>query len=126
MPYARIIPIRPGQLDACKRFIDELLTTRRAPFSASQRAEGITEEHFLIHSDHTGDRLIVYNDGNAAARERMRQVRAQSTDPFDVWFRERFRAIHGINLEHPPEGGARVEHIGSWRDTRAKPSTGPR
>ena len=117
MPYARIIPIRPGQREACKRFVTELLTSRRAAFAASQRAEGITEEHFLIQSDHLGDRLIVYNDGEAQSRERMRQVRAQSNDPFDVWFREQFRAIHGISLEHPTTGGANVEHLGSWRDT---------
>lgn len=115
MPYARIIPILPGQVKACQRFVEELLTTQRAAFSASQRAEGITEAHFLIQSDHLGDRLIVTNDGEAQARERVRQRQAHSTDPFDVWFREQFRAIHGISLEHPPEGGARVDYLGSWR-----------
>ena len=116
MPYARVLPIRPGMLEQCKRFITELTTTHVAKFAESQRAEGITEEHFFVQSDGTGDVLIVYNDGDPIKRDRMRQVRSRSDDPFDVWFRDQFREVHGIALDRPPEGGARVEHVTSWED----------
>lgn len=120
MPYVRVLPIQPGKAEECKQFITELLNDRRAQFAASQRAEGIREEHFFIQSDHRGDYLIVYNDGDTQLRERARQIRAQSTEPFDVWFKERFRDIHGIDLEHPHrEGGARIELLASWRDELA-------
>jgi hypothetical protein len=116
MPHVRVLPIRTGKTDACKRFIHELVEERREQFADTQRAEGITEEHFFIQSDQFGDYLIVYNDGDKIAREHMRQVRARSDDPFDIWFREQFQDVHGINLARPPEGGARIEHLASWED----------
>ncbi len=114
MPHVRVLPILPAKKDECKAFIAELLTTRAEKFGESQRAEGITEEHFFIQSDPKGDYLIVYNDGEPIKREWIRQVRATTDDPFDIWYRERFREIHGIDLTRPPEGGSNVEHIGSW------------
>lgn len=115
MPHIRVLPILPGKLDDARQFVQELLTTQRQTFGESQVAEGITEEHFFIQSDPKGDFLIVYNDGDALKREHIRQVRHRSQHPFDVWYKERFRAIHGINLDEPPIG-ARIEHIGSWVD----------
>jgi hypothetical protein len=53
------------------------------------------------------------NDGDAALRERIREVRATSLEPFDVWFREQFRTALGIDLTHPA-AGARVEEVGGW------------
>ena len=116
MPYVRVLPIRPGKTEACKRFINRLVTEHRDKFAETQRAEGIHEEHFFLQSDSKGDVLIVYNDGDAMKRDRMRQVRSQSDDPYDVWFREQFREIHGIDLGRPAEGGARIDHIASWPD----------
>ena len=116
MPHVRVLPILPGKSDACKRFIADLTSTHAEKFAASQRAEGITEEHFFLQADGKGDVLIVYNDGDPIKRERMRQVRSQSDDPFDIWFREQFRAVHGISLDRPTEGGARIEHLASWED----------
>lgn len=116
MPYVRVLPIRPGKTEQCKRFIAELTSTHATKFAASQQAEGITEEHFFLQADGTGDVLIVYNNGDPIKRERMRQVRASSDDPFDVWFREQFREVHGIALDRRPEPGARIEHLASWED----------
>lgn len=113
MPHVRVLPILPGKVDECREFINELLSTQQQPFGESQIGEGISEEHFFIQSDPNGDYLIVYNDGEALKREQIRQVRQRSDDPFDVWYRERFRAVHGIDLGRPPVG-ARIEHIGSW------------
>ena len=116
MPYARVLPIRPGKTKQCQQFIADLTSTHATKFAESQQAEGITEEHFFLQADAKGDVLIVYNNGDPIKREHMRQVRAGSDDPFDVWFREQFREVHGIALDHPTEGGARIEHLASWED----------
>ncbi len=113
MPHVRVLPILPGKTEECRQFIRELLTTQRQTFGESQIAEGISEEHFFIQSDPQGDYLIVYNDGDTLKREHIRQVRQRSEHPFDTWYKERFRAIHGVNLDQPSIG-ARIEHVGSW------------
>ncbi len=113
MPYARVIPIRSGKIEACKRMLAEMLGPRRDDYEKALIGEGITEEYFWIQSGREGDFLIIYNDGDAALRERIREVRATSSEPFDVWFREQFRTALGIDLTHPA-AGARVEQVGSW------------
>jgi hypothetical protein len=119
MPYARVIPIRSGKAEDCKRMIAEMLGPRKGDYEKALIGQGITEEYFWIQSGREGDFLIIYNDGDATLRERIREVRSSSSQPFDEWFREQFRTVLGIDLTHPG-AGSRVEEVGSWLadDTR--------
>lgn len=69
---------------------------RKAAYQASRRRLGIAREAVWIQPTPAGDVAVFYleaDDLQAAF-----QGLATSTDPFDTWFRELAREIHGIDL----------------------------
>jgi hypothetical protein len=77
---------------------------RRATYEASRARHGITREAVWIQPTPMGDLAVVYLE--AADLQGALAGLASSQDPFDVWFREQIRDVHGINLEDgfpPPE-----------------------
>ncbi|MFZ0180992.1 MAG: hypothetical protein WAL84_14145 [Candidatus Dormiibacterota bacterium] len=77
---------------------------RQADFEASRRRHGITREAVWIQQTPAGDVAVVYleaDDLQAAF-----QGLGSSQEPFDVWFRENVRDVHGIDLAQampPPD-----------------------
>lgn len=113
MPYARIFSIPPGKTEACKRFVAEMLGSRREDFEKALIGEGITEQHFWLQCGSKGDFLIIYNDGDPALRERILEVRRTSQEPFDVWYREQLRTVLKVDINQRTPG-SRFEEIGGW------------
>lgn len=113
MAYARVIPIPPGKVKACKAMVAEMLGPRREDFEKALIGEGITEQHFTVQSSPKGDFLIITNDGDPALRERILEVRRTSQEPFDVWYREQMKAVFNITMDERTPG-ARFEEIGGW------------
>jgi hypothetical protein len=77
---------------------------RRDAYQASRRRLGISREAVFIQSTPNGDAAVVYweTDDLDAAFKGM----VTSEDPFDRWFRDYLRDVHGINVEDgfpPPE-----------------------
>jgi len=75
---------------------------RRADHEASRKRAGITREAVWIQSTPGGDVAVVVieSDDIQAAMGAL----ATSEEPFDVWFRDHVRDVHGIDLaeESPP------------------------
>jgi hypothetical protein len=98
-------PILPGKTDqdrADTQSCDH--GDRHAAYVASRERHGITRESAWLQQTPAGDIAVVYIEADdlAAAFEGL----GTSQDPFDVWFRESVRDVHGINLEDgfpPPE-----------------------
>lgn len=70
---------------------------RRAAYESSRRRLGITRESVWIQNMPDGDVAVVLleaRDVNAAIKGM-----GISDDPFDRWFREHARDVHGIDLE---------------------------
>ena len=97
-----VFPLLPGKTEDARAFQRELDTERKAEYTRSERAIGITKEHWFIASVPSGDQLVVYMespDFNQALGKF-----SQSQEPFDVWFREEVLANTGVDLASPPAG----------------------
>ena len=98
----RFSPGRPDQDRADTQSCDH--GDRHAAYVASRERHGITRESAWLQETPAGDIAVVYIEADdlAAAFEAL----GTSQDPFDVWFRESVRDVHGIDLEDgfpPPE-----------------------
>lgn len=100
--FAIAIPIATDKVEHFKKFTKELMTTRKAEFTASRKKLGVHERTFLQHTPH-GDMVVVTLEGanpQAAFAEF-----GQGTDPFSMWFKQQVKEIHGgMDLSAPPPG----------------------
>ena len=95
-------PILPGKLEVWEQFNTQLDGERHKEFEASRGRHGITREQVWHQQTPMGDFAVVYVQGPGA--ESMMPSIGSSTDPFDVWFREQVKDIHGIDMTQPPPG----------------------
>ncbi len=98
-------PVLPGKEDEARKFAQETLG-RAQEYAASQKKSGITKEEWALQQTPMGSLVVVRFEGDdiEAAFNRL----AESTDPFDVWFKERVDEVSGVDLgatpdEPPPE-----------------------
>ena len=100
-----IAPLLPGKSETDRAaMISCWRGDRREAYEQSRRRLGITREAVFIQPTPAGDVAVVYmeSDDVEAALKGM----ATSEDPFDTWFRDHVRDVHGINIEDgfpPPE-----------------------
>ena len=100
---AVVFPILPGKTDEWRKFIDELNGSRHADFVASRARAGVQERTFLQPTP-MGDLVIVTLEGEDPERSFGQMMHA--TDAFTLWFLERVKAIHGVDLTAPMPGGS--------------------
>ena len=100
-----VLPLLPGKTEDDREAMMSCWTgERREAFAASRRRHGITREAVWIQSTPAGDVVVLYleaDDLSAAF-----QSVGTSQEPFDRWFREHVRDVHGVALEEgmtPPE-----------------------
>ena len=97
------LPLTPGKTEEWRRWSAELLGPRRAEYEASRRRLGVTVERAYLQQTPQGDLNVVYLEGDDLAGAF--QGLATSQDPFDVWFRERAKALFsGLDLGQPLPG----------------------
>lgn len=97
------VPVLPGKLDAWKEFHNQLDGPRRWDFEDQQRRLGLVRHRVWLQDGSEGAVALVVQEGEDP--ERARSLLASSRHPFDVWFRERIMALHGLDLSRPPEPG---------------------
>ena len=93
-----ILPLLPGKTETDRyAMISCWRGERRDAYQASRQRLGITREAVFIQQTPNADVAVVYceTDDLDAAFKGM----ATSEDPFDRWFRDYLRDVHGINLE---------------------------
>jgi hypothetical protein len=100
-----VAPLLPGMTAADRDAMTSCWTGERsAAHQDARRRAGITRETTWIQSTPMGDVAVVYmeaDDLDAAFA-----MIGGSDEPFDVWFRDHVRNVHGIALEEgfpPPE-----------------------
>ena len=89
-------PILTGKVEAWRRFCQELSGSRLQMYLASRRRFGITYERLALTETAYGALAVTTLEATDAARA-LGQIIA-SVLPFDIWYRERLRDLHGINL----------------------------
>lgn len=108
------IPVKTGQTDAARAFVQEFNGPRGGEFDASERRIGITAESWYLQ--HVGDAelLTVYLEG--ADLNASLTAFSASQDPFDRWFMERLTEITGVDISAgPPPPEAIAETLGEYR-----------
>src|SRR5688500_6212043 len=100
-----IAPLLPGKTETDRATMTSCWRgERKEAYERSRKRLGITREAVFIQPTPNGDVAVVYweADDVGAALTGM----ATSDDPFDKWYREHIREVHGLNVEDgfpPPE-----------------------
>ena len=100
-----VAPLLPGKTETERAAMTSCWTgDRKADFERSRKALGITREAVFIQSTPDGDVDVIYWEADDV--EAVLNGMATSYDPFDRWFRDLVKDVHGINVEDgfpPPE-----------------------
>jgi hypothetical protein len=100
-----IAPLLPGKTEIDRSaMISCWCGDRRNGHQASRQRLGITREAIFIQPTPSGDVAVVYWESDDL--DVVFKGIATSNDPFDRWFRDHVRDVHGMNVEDgfpPPE-----------------------
>ncbi len=107
-----VFPILPGKTEDARAFQRELDTERKADYARSERAIGITREHWFIAALPPGDHLVAYMESEDFSKS-LGQF-AQSKDAFDLWFKRRLAEATGVDLNNPPPDMQLPELVSSY------------
>ena len=89
-------PIVAGKVEAWRRFCQELAGSRRQMYEASRQRLGITRERLVLVETAFGSAAVTTLEAPDVDRA-LGQI-ITSPLPFDRWYREQVRDLHGINL----------------------------
>jgi len=99
-------PILPGKLGQWREMVKEL-RTRSDEHARSMKAKGLAREDLWLQQTPFGDTVILYMEGEELATY-MKKV-FESDAPFDRWFAQQLREVHGIDPSQPPPKTERVK-----------------
>lgn len=92
------IPLLPGTTEAARAALRSCwLGDRTTAYEASRRRLGITGERVWFQSTPGGDVAVAVVEA-ADIHAALAGV-SSSPAPFEVWFRDHCRAVHGVDLE---------------------------
>jgi hypothetical protein len=98
-------PILPGKTQSDRDALESVMHgDRQADFQASRKRAGITREAAWIQSTPGGDIVVVVIE--APDVQAAMGALATSQEPFDSWFREHIKDVHGMDMAEgfpPPE-----------------------
>lgn len=110
--FASAFPILPGKAEQWKHFCQEMIGPRHSEYEASNQRRGITRVVTSLQQTPQGDMAIVYLE--APDIPRVFEGYGSSQEPFDVWFREQVKDIHGVDFSEPLPGPL-PEVLIDWR-----------
>ena len=99
-------PIVPGKLNQWRQMVAEL-RRRSDEHARSMRAKGVTREDIWLQQTPVGDTVILYMEGDDPASYTKKVF--ESDAPFDRWFAQQLREVHGIDPSQPPPKTERVK-----------------
>ena len=111
--FVRLMPILPGRENEARAFSDQLLKERRDETDAFYARYGIRNETWSLQDSPMGLIGIVCTDIDDLATGL--QMFAQSSHPFDTWYRSRIRDITGMDMSQGVDGDPAAEQIFEWR-----------
>ncbi len=107
-----VFPILPGKTEQWKHFCQEMVGPRRSEYEASRKRLGISREVAYLQQTPQGNLVVVYSEAQDIPR--VFEEFGRSQEPFDVWFREQVKDIHGVDFSQPLPGPLPVAIV-DWR-----------
>lgn len=108
-----ILPIYSDNVEAWRRLCQEMMGTRREQYESSRRHLGIVAERVsLLHTARGALALFVVD---VEKPEGFLRRLANSTHPFDLWFKRRLQEVLGIDLTQPATRAHHNEVLLEWR-----------
>lgn len=98
-PFAQ--RIERDKVEDWKAFMQELNGPRLEEFRDMNRRYGITSHRVWLETDANGESYAVVELEGDGANAFLRGL-ASSSDPFDVWLRDRISELHGIDFSRVP------------------------
>ena len=108
-----VFSVLPGKSGAAREFMHQLDAERRAEFDRSERRIGITKEVWFLAPGQGGDQLVGYMESKNF-KDAIGTF-AQSRDPFDVWFKQRFAEVTGVDFNNLPPDLTLPELLSSYQ-----------
>jgi hypothetical protein len=101
------VPLSPGKREALREFVKEVEGPKVRETEAANQRLRIHKVGWFLQATPTGDLLLYYSedenhDMNGVAKTMA--LYAISKDPFDVWFKEKFKEVTGVDLNKPLPG----------------------
>ncbi len=89
-------PILPGKTEAWKQFVRDMAKTRLSEYEVSRRHAGIKKEVAWLQETPQGEMVVVYIEAKDIPKAL--EHFGKSQEPFDIWFRNQVRDVHGLDL----------------------------
>jgi hypothetical protein len=89
-------PILADKVEAWRRLCQEMAGSKRKSYEASRQQLGITRERLALVETAYGSTAVTTLEASNIDRA-LGQIIA-STSTFDIWYRERLKDLHGIDL----------------------------
>ena len=93
------VPILPGRSEGWRRFLQDMMESRRPEYEESRRRLGISQEQIWIAETVNGSVAVVAV--TAVQPEHVLARLADSSLAVDRWYREQLLALQGVDLTKP-------------------------
>jgi len=92
------VPLLPGQAEANRTALASCWEgARKEAFQDARRRAGIIREAVWVQTERQRDLAVVYLEADEL--DAAFTMLATSAEPFDRWFRDHIRQVHGIALD---------------------------
>lgn len=95
------LPCLPGWADELRKTAAEISGPRRQEFEDFHRRAGLSAERWFVQQTPQGELCIVVLEGDPMGAI---GALASSNQPFDVWFRDSVKKVHGVDFAQPLPG----------------------
>lgn len=95
-------PLLAGKTESVRNFFKEVMGARRKEMDESRTSKHLNKEMLWINPTPMGDIAVVYLEGEDPVKAN--QMFAQSSSPFDVWFKQQALVFSGIDFNQPVPG----------------------
>jgi hypothetical protein len=96
---AFVLPIVPGKEAEDRDALEEMVGSRRDEYEQARRTAGIQREAVWHQETPQGTIAVVYLEADDVGAAM--QAIGTSEAPFDRWFRDTMKDVHGVDLAEP-------------------------
>jgi hypothetical protein len=107
-----VLPVVTGKAEEWRRFAQQLQGSRQVEFTDALRDLGMESLSVWLANTQVGHIAVALFTSTRDPVD-MQDMLTTSQQPFDVWFKERVRVLHGVDLSSMI-GGLAAEHILDW------------